>query len=114
VTLQGELFVRRFRNVPDPADPALLLGTDGGGYAQLFWRANASAGAGVRYDQAPAAGEAAPGTERRVSALGTWYLSEFQRVRLQVTHDARPGGQEGWEALVHLEFGIGAHGAHPF
>ena len=24
------------------------------------------------------------------------------------------GLQEGWEALVHLEFGIGAHGAHPF
>jgi len=118
VTLQGELFARRYRNVPDPADPAALLGSDRGGYGQIFWRAGAYAGAGVRYDQAPAAGDAVAGpgrgTERRLSALGTWYLSEFQRLRLQVTHDARPGGQDGWEALVHLEFGIGAHGAHPF
>lgn len=114
VTLQGELFGRRFRDVPDPADPALLLGSDWGGYAQLFWRAGAHAGLGVRYDQAPTAGATAPGTERRVSALGTWYLSEFQRLRVQVTRDARPAGQDGWEALVHLEFGIGAHGAHPF
>jgi len=118
VTLQAELFGRRFRNVPDPADPALLLGTDWSGHAQLFWRANTYAGLGVRYDQAPAAGQAVSvvgrGTERRVSAVGAWYLSEFQRLRLQVTRDTRPGGREGWEALAHLEFGIGAHGAHPF
>lgn len=108
VSLQGELFTRKYRGVPDAGEAAW------GAYGQLFWRAGAHAGAGLRYDQAPAAGEAAPGTERRWSALGTWYLSEFQRLRLQVSHDLRPAGQAGWEALLALEFGIGAHGAHPF
>jgi hypothetical protein len=97
VTLQGELFARRFTGGEG--------GEDWGGYAQLFWRAGTYYGAGVRYDQAP--------VERRYTALGTWYLSEFQRLRMQVTRDDRPG-QAGWEALLHLEFGIGAHGAHPF
>ena len=89
-------------------------GWETGGYAQLFWRQGAYLGYGARYDEAPAAGEAAPGTERRYSALATWFPSEFQRLRLQVSYDARPGGQDGFEALLGLELGIGSHGAHPF
>jgi hypothetical protein len=82
-----------------------------GGYAQLFWRAGPSAGLGVRYDQAPT--EDGAEDERRYSAVATWFLSEFQRLRLQIGQDRRPDGQ-GIEALVQAEFGIGAHGAHPF
>ncbi len=108
VTLQGELFTRKLRGVPDAGEAAW------GAYGQAFWRAGAHAGLGLRYDQAPAAGDSAPGTERRWSALGTWFLSEFQRLRLQVSHDRRPADQAGWEAMLALEFGIGAHGAHPF
>jgi hypothetical protein len=90
------------------------------GYAQLFRRENAFFGYGVRYDQAPSGADygapagSAVGTEQRFSAVGTWFPSEFQRLRLQLTYDRRPGGQDGLEALVALEFGIGAHGAHPF
>lgn len=108
VTLQGEVFARRFRGVPGAG------GTDWGAYAQAFWRAGPWAGLGARWDQAPTAGEAAPGTERRVTALGSWFLSEFQRLRLQVSRDWRPAGDGGWAAIASLEFGIGAHGAHPF
>ena len=54
------------------------------------------------------------GTEHRYSALANWYPSEFQRIRLQVSYDQRPGGQDGVEVLLGLEFGIGSHGAHPF
>jgi hypothetical protein len=104
VTLQGELVARRFTESGG--------GTHAGGYAQLFWRSGPYAGLGVRYDQAPVAGSDA--AERRYSAVGTWYLSEFQRLRLQVSRDERPGGAGGWEAVLHAEFGIGAHGAHPF
>lgn len=107
LTVQGELYGRRFRGVEGQ-------GRDGAGYAQLFWRAGPYAGAGLRYDQAPSAGEAASGAERRWSAVGTWYLSEFQRLRLQLSHEERPGGERGFAAVAHLEFGIGAHGAHPF
>jgi hypothetical protein len=106
LTVQGELYGRKFRNVEG--------GSDAGGYAQLFWRQDAYLGYGVRYDEAPAAGDAAPGTERRVGALATWFPSEFQRLRLQVSYDRRPGGHDGVEALLALELGIGAHGAHPF
>jgi hypothetical protein len=108
LTLQGELFGRRLRGGAEPAS------TDWGAYGQLFWRAGAHAGAGLRYDQAPADAAAGPGTERRVSAIGTWYLSEFQRLRLQASRDRLPGGVDGWSAFAHLEFGIGVHGAHPF
>ncbi len=106
LTLQGELYARRFRNIEG--------GSDTGGYAQVFWRQDAYFGYGVRYDDAPAAGEAAPGTEHRFGALATWFPSEFQRLRLQLSQDVRPGGRAGFEALLGLEFGIGAHGAHPF
>lgn len=83
-----------------------------GGYAQLFWRAGPSAGLGLRYDEAPEDGGTAQ--ERRYGAVATWFLSEFQRLRLQVGQDRRDGGQVGYEALLQAEFGIGAHGAHPF
>jgi hypothetical protein len=109
VTLQGELFARRFRDVEDA--PA---GTEKGGYAQLFWRQGPYYGLGVRYDEAPAAVEAGPGQERRYGALVAWLPSEFQRLRLQVSYDRRPGGEDGVEAILGFEIGIGAHGAHPF
>ncbi|HET9555013.1 MAG TPA: hypothetical protein VFP50_18750, partial [Anaeromyxobacteraceae bacterium] len=109
LNLQGELVARRFRGGPAPD------GGDGqGGYVQAVWREGPYLGLGARYDQAPAGGASAPGTERRWSALGAWYLTEFQRLRLQVAYDRRPGGQDGWESILHLEFAIGAHGAHPF
>jgi hypothetical protein len=107
LALQGELFARRFRGGEEE-------GTDTGWYAQAFWRSGPYAGFGVRYDDAPSAGDAERGTERRASALATWFLSEFQRIRLQLAYDRLPGGNDGFEALLHLEFGIGAHGAHPF
>lgn len=129
VTLQGEVFARKFRgdglsDALKEAMPVLAAnverGTDTGGYAQLFVRQDAYFGYGVRYDEAPVAtaavadAEATPGTERRFGALATWFPSEFQRLRLQVSYDRRPGGQDGVEALLSLEFGIGSHGAHPF
>jgi hypothetical protein len=40
--------------------------------------------------------------------------SEFERIRLEVSHDRLPGGEDAVTALLNLEFGIGAHGAHPF
>lgn len=108
LALQGELYGRRFRGVEDAG------GTDTGGYGQVFWKQGAYYGVGARYDWAPAEGAGAPGTERRIGVLAGWFPSEFQRLRLQVSYDRRPGGDDGVEALLHLEFGLGAHGAHPF
>ena len=117
LTLQGEAFARRFRH---QAAAAQRDGGDGwGAYAQLFWRQDAWWGYGVRWDRAPAgpAPEAVaftPGAEQRWSGVADWFLTEFQRIGLQASHDRRPGGLSGWEWILHLEFIIGAHGAHPF
>jgi hypothetical protein len=119
LALQGELYARRFRGNPPAAIPAEAAfqgdGTDGtGGYAQLTWRQDAWLGWGLRYGWAPSAGDSPPGTEQRWSAVGNWFPSEFSRLALQVAWDRRPAGASGWEAVLHLEFVMGAHGAHPF
>ena len=62
----------------------------------------------------PRGRDAAPGAESRYGAVGVWYPSEFQRIRLQVSYDRAPDGRDGLEALLALKFGIGSHGAHPF
>ena len=82
-----------------------------GGYAQAVWRDGPYFAYGARYERAPAV---EGGPEHRVSAVASWLPSEFQRIRLQVSYDRLPGGRDGVEALLHLEFAIGAHGAHPF
>jgi hypothetical protein len=118
LSLQGEVYLRRFRHL---ADPAAVGGAEPSGskvqgayWAQAFWRQNPFVGYGVRYDEAPAAGESAPGRERRVSAVLDWYPSEFSRIALQPSWDRLPGGKTGFEALLHFEYAMGAHGAHPF
>ena len=119
LAFQGEIYTRKFRGDPPALIPPEAAfqgdGRDGtGGYAQLVWRQNTWLGYGLRYDRAPAAGDGTPGTEQRWSAVGNWYPSEFSRLALQVAHDRRPGGASGWESILHLEFVMGAHGAHPF
>jgi hypothetical protein len=123
LALQAEGFARRFRigGLSEPLagelpglTAAAARGTETGGYAQLFWRQDAYYGYGVRYDDAPSAGDAAPGRERRYGAVATWFPSEFSRLRLQLSYDTRPARQDGLEALLALEFAIGAHGAHPY
>ncbi len=110
LTLQGELFARRLSGLADAGQDGTRLG----GYLQALWRQNAYWGYGVRWEGAPAAGPGLSGAENRWTALATWYPSEFQRLRLQVSDDRLPGGSTGWEALLAMEFIIGAHGAHPF
>jgi hypothetical protein len=117
VTLEAEYFDRRFQGAAAPGEG----GPPGqGGYAQLFWRQDAWWGWGLRWDLAPVAtgpggqDDFAAGNEQRWSAVGDWFATEFQRVGLQVSLDQRPGATAGWEWLLHWEFIIGAHGAHPF
>ena len=103
VALQGEIVADNLGAAGE--------GERAGGYLQAVWRTSPFWAFGARYDDAPAAGG---GRERRWSALAGFLPSEFQRIRLQVSQDQLPGGRDGLEVLLHLEFGIGAHGAHPF
>ncbi|HET6437748.1 MAG TPA: hypothetical protein VFG59_06790 [Anaeromyxobacter sp.] len=111
---QGELYVRKFRNAAAPDGTPLSGRPEHGWWAQAFWRQDAFIGYGLRYEEAPAAGLSAPGTERRTSAVLDWYPSEFSRVALEPSCDLLPGGRSGFEGIIHFEFILGAHGAHPF
>jgi len=105
LTVAAELYARRFVGVPGVAEDL-----EEGWWAQAFCRLGTYYGAGVRYERAPAEG----GDAQRAVALLAWLPSEFQRLRLEVSRDRQPGGAHVLQALVNLEFGIGAHGAHPF
>ena len=112
VTLQAEVVSRWLTTAAETTEEhAEPSGTEWGGYVQAVWRDGPYFAYGARYERAPAV---TGGPEHRVSALASWLPSEFQRIRLQVSYDRLPGGSDGVEALLHLEFAIGAHGAHPF
>jgi hypothetical protein len=117
LAVQGELYLRKFHDAPvaGGAPGELESGKpEHGFWAQAFWRQDAFLGYGARYEEAPAAGSSAPGTERRVAGVLDWYPSEFSRIALETSYDRLPGGRDGFEGLLHFEFAIGAHGAHPF
>jgi hypothetical protein len=110
LALQGEAIAERLRGTGDPALDATHLG----GYGQALLRQSAFWGFGARWDSAPTAAPGRSGPENRWSALASWYPSEFQRLRLQVSRDRLPGGASGWEAVLAIDFAMGVHGAHPF
>lgn len=55
-----------------------------------------------------------PVTQQRVGASLSYYLSEFQRLRLQANQDFTPGGDGVQEVFLQYQFIIGSHGAHVF
>jgi hypothetical protein len=109
LAVQGEVYLRKFHDVAGQ-DSATVHGW----WTQVFWRSDPYLGYGVRYEEAPGAQPGVSGTERRLGAVATWFPSEFLRLRLQPSWDRLPDGNNGLEVLLHVEFGIGAHGAHPF
>ncbi len=116
LALQGEALLRRAGDLPAGiaaagAPPFDEAGSAWGGYLQAVLRDGAYASYGLRLERAPALGG---GPELRASVFAGWLPSEFERLRLQAAYDVLPGGRTGVEALLALEFAIGAHGAHPF
>ncbi len=113
LVVQGELFGRKVDGTADAFARA-------GGYLHAVYRLGPYWAFGARGEVAPAVIPGTTtvtndsGTEYRVSALGSWLPSEFQRLRAQLSWDRLPGARDGFEALLTLEFIIGAHGAHPF
>lgn len=103
LALQGEVVAHNLG--------AVGSGAEVGGYGQAVWRFSKFWAVGGRYDDAPVLGG---GREQRWSALGSYFPSEFMRLRLQGSWDRLPGRRDGPEVILHLEFAIGAHGAHPF
>jgi hypothetical protein len=68
---------------------------------------------GLRFDYAERPG--APSlADKGVSALLTFWPSEFSQVRGQYRRTRYAGGETGNEFLFQFQFSIGAHGAHVF
>lgn len=112
LTVSGEYVMRRWKGVDGVDD-----GFEKGFWAQAFGRIGPHFGVGARYEQAPFEAEEGSdlsGDTKKVTGVLAWLPSEFQRVRLEVSKEDRPDDAGALAAMLHLEFGIGAHGAHPF
>lgn len=89
--------------------------SDWGVYTQAVYHVSRRWGFGGRWERAPGVFDGAfGGAEQRWSGLASFAPSEFQRIRLQGGWSRLPGGGDGLEALLAVEFSMGAHGAHPF
>jgi hypothetical protein len=69
--------------------------------------------AGVRLDRSGRADDASV-VDKGVSALLTYWPSEFSQIRGQYRHTSYGDGIKANELLMQLLFSIGAHGAHTF
>jgi hypothetical protein len=107
LTVSGELYARRFKGVEGVSDDF-----DTGWWSQAFAKMGPHLGAGVRYERAPSL--SVDDDDERASALLGWFPSEFQRIRLELSRELVARGDDVFTALLNVEFGIGAHGAHPF
>jgi hypothetical protein len=107
LALQAEYFWRRTWLDADTI-------SDAGFYAQLVAQLSRRVHMGVRFDQLGVPASAIQAKGDRMSAMAMFTPSEFSRVRLQVQREKVDEGDAIYEALLLLEFSIGAHGAHPF
>ncbi len=93
---------------------------DRGFYSQLTWGFHRGWTLGVRWEQADGAhggnaADAARDRRSRASVAVTHYLSEFSRVRLQVSRDRSEAlGHGATTVWLQFEFLLGSHGAHAF
>lgn len=124
VTIQAELMMR-LRQLPEDR----LL--DYGGYIYVFWRFAKRWGTAIRYeigsftwdyDTNKAIDPLDPywtDYRHRISINGTFWPTEFSRIRLQFNTDILTWEKEfnrkfHWAGFLAFEFSVGAHGAHSF
>jgi hypothetical protein len=109
LSLQSEYFWRH-----TSADGATSAQSDAGFYAQLVAQLARRWHLGARFDQLGIPASAIQPKGDRISGMVMFTPSEFSRLRLQGEREKVDNGGAIYEALLLLEFSIGAHGAHPF
>jgi len=92
---------------------------DHGAYAQVVWGIKPMWTVGARYDTVggdvgddPADPRFQP--RRRSSLEGTWYPTEYSKLRVQYAYDDRTGSANASSVWLQFEFLLGAHAAHKF
>ncbi len=84
-----------------------------GGYAAADYQFARRWSAGLRLDQADRP-DAPFATDRGGAFTLTFRPSEFSQVRGELRRTQYEGDEDATEALIQIQFGIGAHGAHTF
>ena len=118
VKVQAEAMSRRYEAAATPLLPAATF-EDHGGYAQVVWGIKPMWTLGARYDRVggdvgddPA--DLAFQPRERAALEGTWYPTEYSKLRLQYAYDDRTGAPDANSVWLQFEFLLGAHAAHKF
>lgn len=119
VKVQAEAMHRRFHASSTDLLPAETF-EDHGWYAQATWGIKPRWTLGARIegtggdDGGVAADDPVLDRRKRFAVAGTWYPSEYSKLRLQVARDDRDEFPDATSAWLQFEFLLGAHAAHKF
>jgi hypothetical protein len=119
VKVQAEAMARSYDAAATPLLPETTF-HDHGAYAQVVWGIKPMWTVGARYDRVggdvgddPTDPRFAP--RQRAALEGTWYPTEYSKLRVQYAYDDRGGGfKDANSVWLQFEFLLGAHAAHKF
>jgi len=118
VKVQAEGMTRSYEAAATPLLPEAVF-DDHGGYAQVVWGIKPMWTIGARYDTVGGDVGDDPADprfdeRRRASLEGTWYPTEYSKLRAQYSYDDRTSFENAHSVWLQLEFLLGAHAAHKF
>lgn len=118
VKVQAEGMARRYEAAATATLPSDTF-RDHGAYGQVVWGVKPMWTVGARFDTVggdvgddPADPRFQP--RKRASLEGTWYPTEYSKLRLQYAYDDRTGFANASSIWLQFEFLLGAHAAHKF
>jgi hypothetical protein len=119
VKIQAEAMWRNYDAAATATLPSAVF-QDHGTYAQVVWGIKPMWTLGFRYDSVGGDVGDDPLDSRfqpreRASLEGTWYMTEYSKLRAQYAYDRRSGGFDDANSVwLQFEFILGAHAAHKF
>ena len=119
VKVQSEAMWRNYDAAATLTLPPAVF-QDHGVYAQVVWGIKPMWTLGARYDDVGGDVGDDPLDPRfqprqRASLEGTWYMTEYSKLRAQYSYDRRTDGFDDANSVwLQFEFLLGAHAAHKF
>ena len=119
VKVQAEAMWRNYDAAATATLPAAVF-QDHGAYGQVVWGIKPMWTLGFRYDDTGGDVGDDPLDPRfqprqRAAVEGTWYMTEYSKLRAQYNYDRRSGGFDDASSVwLQFEFILGAHAAHKF
>jgi len=118
VKVQAEWMLRNYDAAATDTLPAAVF-QDHGAYAQVVWGIKPMWTLGARYDTVGGDVGDPPVDplflpRQRLSLEGTWYMTEYSKLRAQYSYDDRTDYKDANSIWLQFEFLLGAHAAHKF